>query len=59
MWEGADSKMEGQTNPSVEMAALKFGFPNLQLLPNGDILAAFWCCEDCIYNIRWLRISVS
>jgi hypothetical protein len=41
------------------MAALKFGFPNLQLLPNGDILAAFWCCEDCIYNIRWLRISVS
>ncbi len=59
MWEGADSKMEGQTNPSVEMAALKFGFPNLQLLPGGDILAAFWCCEDCIYNIRWLRISVS
>ena len=59
MWEGAHSRMEGQTNASDEMAALRFGFPNLQLLPGGNILAAFWCCEECIYNIRWLRISVS
>ncbi len=50
--------MLGERDSATELAALHFGFPNLLRLPDGDILAAFWCREDCIHNIRWLRIRV-
>jgi len=59
MWQGSDSRMFGDADPATELAALHFGFPNLLRLPDGDVLAAFWCREDCIHNIRWLRIRVS
>ena len=28
------------------------------VLPDGDVLVAFWCCEDEVYNIRWVRITL-
>ena len=59
MWQGSDSRMLGRADAATELAALHFGFPNLLRLPDGDVLAAFWCREDCIHNIRWLRIRVS
>ena len=59
MWQGSESKMSGQRDAATELAALHFGFPNLIHLPDGDVLAAFWCREDCVHNIRWLRIRVS
>lgn len=58
MWQGSESRMLGERDSATELAALHFGFPNLLRLPDGDILAAFWCREDCIHNIRWLRIRV-
>jgi hypothetical protein len=58
MWQGSDSRMLGETDAATELAALHFGFPTLLHLPDGDVLAAFWCREDCIHNIRWLRIRV-
>ena len=58
MWQGSESRMLGEQDSATELAELQFGFPNLLLLPDGDVLVAFWCREDCIHNIRWLRIRV-
>ena len=59
LWQGAESRMFGERDAASELAALAFGFPNVHLLPDGDVFAAFWCREECIHNIRWLRIRVS
>ena len=45
-------------NPKPLLRSVHAWHPTLALLDNGDILAAFWCREDCIQNIRWLRIRV-
>jgi sialidase-1 len=58
MWQGAASGMSGKLSAADELGSLKFGFPNLLLLPGGKVFAVFWCCEDCVWNIRWLRIHV-
>ena len=58
VWQGSASRMTGEKAAADDLAALHFGFPNLHLLPDGDVFAAFWCREDCIHNIRWLRIRV-
>ncbi len=59
LWQGASSGMAGQSNPGAELAQLKFGFPQMIVRPDGDVMLVFWCEEDCIKNIRWLRIRVS
>ena len=57
-------------NPKPFLKSIHAWHPTLALLDNGDIavaydladgdvLVAFWCLEDCIHNIRWLRIRVS
>lgn len=56
LWQGATSGMEGKRSGSDELSGLHFGFPSMQLLPDGDVLLVFWCQEDCIKNIRWIRI---
>ena len=58
MWQGSNSRMAGDRDAATELADLHFGFPNMVRLPKGEVLAAFWCREDCIHNIRWLRIGV-
>ena len=59
LWQGARAGMKGDEAPGKELSQLKFGFPTPVLLPDGDVFAVFWCVEDCISNIRWLRIKVS
>lgn len=59
IWQGADSRMLGKGQAADELAALHFGFPNPHRLPDGDVLVAFWCKEDCIHNIRWVRVHAS
>ena len=59
LWEGADSKMFGQRPSGEELAALTFGFPQPHRLPGGDVMVLFWCREDCVHNIRWIRFSVA
>lgn len=59
LWRGQSSGMTGETNPGAELAQLKFGFPQMVLEPDGSVFLVFWCEEDCIKNIRWLRIAVS
>lgn len=59
LWQGAESGMAGEKSRGEELAALKFGFPQMLVRPDGDVMLVFWCEEDCIKNIRWLRIRVS
>lgn len=40
------------------MSDLQMGLPTLIHLPGGDVLAAFWCVEHCVSNIRWYRIKI-
>ena len=58
LWRGSSSRILGHASVAEEISSLKFGFPNLLQLPDGTIFVAFWCCEDCIFNIRWLRLRV-
>ena len=56
LWQGAASGMTGERSRGEELAQLKFGFPQMVVRPDGDVMLVFWCEEDCIKNIRWLRI---
>ena len=58
LWQGAESGMTGGADTGSELIALKFGYPQAVVEPDGSLLLAFWCEEDCIVNIRWLRIRV-
>ena len=58
LWAGLPSGMTGATNPGEELAQLKFGFPQAVVEPDGSVFVVFWCEEDCIKNIRWLRVTV-
>lgn len=58
LWSGVPSGMEGKRNTSDELAALKFGFPSLVRLATGEIVVVFWCEEEGVQNIRWLRVGV-
>ena len=41
------------------LAALRFGYPSPLLLPDGDVIVAFWCVEDCQSVIRLARLRVA
>ena len=58
LWQGAESRMLGERASADELGALQFGFPQPHLLPDGNVMVLFWCREDCIHHIRWLRVSV-
>ena len=59
LWQGAASGMAGKAASSDELSDLKFGFPSMVVLDDGDLLLLFWCCEECIHNIRWIRMKVT
>jgi hypothetical protein len=58
VWRGPASGMKGEGSASDELSALRFGFPSMVQLPGGDVLAVFWCREDCLHTIRWVRLTV-
>ncbi len=59
LWQGDRlTRMFGEATATEELRSLKLGCPNLALLPDGDVLVAFWCHEDEVYNIRWVRLVV-
>jgi hypothetical protein len=51
-----EANFVGGENLSRSFTTLKFGLPAGLLLPDGQVYVAFWCVEDCIYNIRWFRL---
>ncbi|MGE5194218.1 MAG: sialidase family protein [Deltaproteobacteria bacterium] len=59
LWQGAASRMSGAGRSGDELSALKFGYPSMVQLPDGNVLAVFWCVEDCLHIIRWQRIEIS
>jgi hypothetical protein len=59
LWEGAPSGMTGQGRSGQELSELKFGYPSLCQLASGEVMLLFWCQEDCITNIRWLRLALT
>jgi hypothetical protein len=58
LWRGPLSGMLGERKSGDELSALKFGFPSMLQLPDGNVLASFWCLEECLHCIRWVKIAV-
>ena len=58
VWQGPKSGLLGRTNSSDELSSLKFGYPSAIQLPDGDVLALFWCVEDSLHVIRWMRLRI-
>jgi hypothetical protein len=59
LWQGAESGMSGKSNSGEELSLLKFGYPSVRQVATDELLLLFWCQEDCINNIRWLRLRVT
>ena len=57
LWQPAlpPSRQVGQSLVE-EFRGLKFGAPSLVWLDDQTILLTFWCVEDCVSNIRWIRL---
>ena len=45
----SDNKLE-------EMSTLQFGYPQMIRLSSGDIMVVFWCVEDGVACVRWIRL---
>jgi hypothetical protein len=58
LWHGAPTGMQGRCSSALELSALKFGSPSIKQLPTGEVLVLFWCQEECVTGIRWLRIQI-
>jgi hypothetical protein len=54
----ASSGMAGQAASAEELSSLKFGYPSMVQMPDGEVLIVFWCLEDGATNIRWTRLRV-
>lgn len=59
LWQGAESGMSGRSNSGEELSLLKFGYPSARQISSHEILLLFWCQEECITNIRWLRLQIT
>ena len=46
-------------NMAHNFNVLRFGAPCVNRSPDGAIFVAFWCYEDCVSNIRWIKLNVS
>lgn len=43
-------------NMSHNFSVLRFGAPCLARMADGTVLVAFWCYEDNVSNIRWIKL---
>lgn len=60
LWQGAASGMRGEAGSVGEdLSALLFGYPNPQIRADGDVMLVFWCRENCVGEIRCMRLAVS
>lgn len=56
LWQGALSGMSGGGSAADALSALRFGYPSPARLEGGDVLVAFWCVEELVSQIRWIRL---
>lgn len=59
VWQGTASGMSGTRSSGDELGALKFGYPSMVTLPNGNVFVVFWCAEECLHIIRWHELEIS
>ena len=59
LWGGVQSGMSGKASTSEELNALRFGYPSMSLLENGDVLLVFWGTQSTQTAIRWIRFDSS
>lgn len=59
-WGGVTSNQGASTSAPVlaQMSTLRLGYPSGGMLGDGTVLFAFWCEEEGILGIRWVRLSV-
>ncbi|MDC0936797.1 sialidase family protein, partial [Pirellulales bacterium] len=59
LWGGdVESHRTDLESPLAQMSTLKFGCPAITQLSDGDLFVVFWCVEDCVSVIRWLRLRL-
>ncbi len=58
LWTGSGSRMASASNGADGLSDLKFGSPSMKMLPDGSILVVFWCHEDGVSNIRWIKLGI-
>ena len=59
LWGARAGGLTGSSDSMVEnFQVLRFGAPCLTQLADGAVLAAFWCYEDCVSNIRWFELRI-
>lgn len=45
-------------NTFEQLSTLRFGYPQLVQLADGDLFVVFWCVVDGTAEIRWLRLGI-
>ncbi len=59
LWSGVLNNQPSEGHGKVEkMSTMKFGSPAIIQRKNGEIFIVFWCVEDCVSVIRWIRLEV-
>lgn len=61
IWDGSNAPRAGLAERQTELRSMKdlrFGYPSVARLPDGDVLIVFWCVERCVGNIRWIRVKI-
>lgn len=59
LWGAGDAGINAPGDKIFErLSNLRFGCPSVIRLSAGDILTAFWCVEEHVSNIRWLRLAI-
>jgi sialidase-1 len=58
LWSG-DPNGSTTTNTSDQLSSLKFGYPSMVELDDGNVMIVFWCSENGLHNIRWFNLSIA
>lgn len=58
LWGGKAGSAEKPQNMVHEFNNLKFGAPSLLPLADGTLFVSFWCYEDMVSNIRWIKVKI-
>ncbi len=55
---GTEGLIGRSENMSHNFNVLKFGAPCITETLTGELFVAFWCYEECISVIRWIKVSI-
>ncbi|MCB0749152.1 MAG: exo-alpha-sialidase, partial [Ignavibacteriae bacterium] len=59
LWGVQESSLTNKSNNMVhDFNNLKFGAPCITFLPDQSVYISFWCYENFVSNIRWLKLNI-